>query len=75
MSNMDPQPGTTPGLEAGAGVRPGDTPPAEGSTSGTSYREPNLRGKGWGPVPVTLVIVAGLVVAAMLITMAVVLAM
>jgi hypothetical protein len=29
----DPEPDRTPGLEAGGGVRPGDTPPDSGSTT------------------------------------------
>ena len=38
----DPQPETTPGLEPGGSVAPGDTPPIESSTSATSYRQPDL---------------------------------
>jgi hypothetical protein len=36
----DPQPETTPGLEAGGGVAPGDTPPDAGQTSGLSHDQP-----------------------------------
>lgn len=36
----DPSPRETPGLEPGGGVRPGDTPPESGQTSGLSHREP-----------------------------------
>lgn len=38
----DPDPDNTPGLEPGGGVRPGDTPPGEASTSGNTFREPDL---------------------------------
>jgi len=38
----DPQPESTPGLAPGGSVQPGDTPPIESSTAGTSYREPDL---------------------------------
>jgi hypothetical protein len=38
----DPDPDNTPGLEAGNGVIPGDTPPIEASTSGNAHREPDL---------------------------------
>ncbi len=41
----DPDPATTPGLEAGGGVQPGDTPPAEAGTSGLSAPEPKLPGR------------------------------
>ena len=37
----DPQPDRTPGLEAGGGVPPGETPPDSGSTTeGLAFREP-----------------------------------
>ncbi len=38
----DPDPENTPGLEPGNGVMPGDTPPIEASTSGNTFREPDL---------------------------------
>ena len=40
--STDPQPENTPGLEPGGGVAPGDTPPGEASTSGNTFREPDL---------------------------------
>jgi hypothetical protein len=40
MTTPDPDPQTTPGLEPGGGVRPGDTPPGEASSTGAiSHRE------------------------------------
>ena len=37
----DPDPRNTPGLEAGGGVPPGETPPDSGSaTRGLAHREP-----------------------------------
>ena len=38
-SPADPDPARTPGLEPGGGVRPGDTPPGEGSVSGVAHNE------------------------------------
>ena len=34
MTTPEPEPATTPGLEPGGGVDPGDTPPDAGQTSG-----------------------------------------
>ncbi|MEZ7237054.1 DUF6480 family protein [Rhodococcus sp. GXMU-t2271] len=43
MSTQDPgpRPEDAPGLEAGGGVQPGDTPPDAGQTSGLSHPQPN----------------------------------
>lgn len=48
-TSPDPDPVTTPGLESGGGVAPGDTPPGESSTSGASDRQPGTgsRGANW----------------------------
>lgn len=46
-STPDPQPDETPGLEAGGGVNPGDTPPGESSTtSGLSAHQPKVGSTG-----------------------------
>jgi len=40
MTTPDPDPSTTPGLEPGGGVAPGDTPPIEASaTEGLAHHE------------------------------------
>ena len=44
--STDPQPEHTPGLEAGGGVTPGDTPPGEASTSGAVRNQPDLPSSG-----------------------------
>ncbi len=43
MSNQDPgpRPEDAPGLDAGGGVQPGDSPPDAGQTSGLSHPQPN----------------------------------
>lgn len=40
MSQHDPEPEATPGLEPGTGVPPGETPPGEASTAGLSAKQP-----------------------------------
>lgn len=57
----DPDPDRTPGLEPGGGVRPGDTPPDSGSTSGLSHPQP-MPGRA-GPIW-TYIIVGVIVVCA-----------
>ncbi|MEU9158078.1 DUF6480 family protein [Streptomyces sp. NPDC048417] len=71
MTTPDPEPGRTPGLEPGGGVSPGDTPPAEGSTSGISHPEPPELRKGWGPMPLVLIMAVVLLVVIGLIAMVV----
>ncbi|MFE4961686.1 DUF6480 family protein [Streptomyces sp. NPDC056660] len=71
MTTPDPEPGRTPGLTPGGGVSPGETPPAEGSTSGISHPEPPELRKGWAAVPLVLIMAVVLLVAIGLIAMVV----
>lgn len=74
MTSPDPEPNRTPGLEPGGGVPPGETPPAEGGTSGVAHPDPpELRRKGWAAMPLTLIILVTVLIAIGLIGMAVVL--
>ncbi|GAA3640826.1 hypothetical protein C8D88_103257 [Lentzea atacamensis] len=66
----DPDPQRTPGLEPGGGVRPGDTPPESGQTSGLSHREPTPPKATTGRVVIALIMVLVVLVAAMLLTQA-----
>lgn len=71
MTNPDPEPTRTPHLEPGGLVPPGETPPAEdSSTSGISYPQSDLR-RGWGPGPLVLIMLVVVLVAIGLIAMAV----
>ncbi|MER7838137.1 DUF6480 family protein [Streptomyces sp. NPDC096040] len=71
MTTPDPEPERTPGLEPGGGVSPGETPPAEGSTSGISHPEPPELRKGWSTMPLVLIMVVVALIAIGLIAMAV----
>ncbi|MGW2964581.1 DUF6480 family protein [Streptomyces sp. NPDC001220] len=66
-----PEPGRTPGLATAGRVPPGETPPAEGSTSGISHPEPPEPRRGWAAVPLVLIMGVVLLVAIGLIAMAV----
>ncbi|MFD3840140.1 DUF6480 family protein [Streptomyces sp. NPDC058642] len=69
MATPVPEPRRTPGLEPGGGVSPGETPPAEGGTHGISHPEPPELRKGWGAMPLTLIMVVVALVAVGLIAM------
>ncbi|MCL6734560.1 DUF6480 family protein [Streptomyces neyagawaensis] len=72
MTSPDPEPNRTTGLEPGGGVPPGETPPAEGGTSGVARPDPPaVRRKGWGALPLVLIILLAAVIAIGLIGMAV----
>lgn len=59
MASMDPDPARVPDLEAGGGVRPGDTPPDTPQTSGLSAPEPATRHHF--PITGVVAIIAGVV--------------
>ncbi|MFE0256188.1 DUF6480 family protein [Streptomyces sp. NPDC059010] len=69
MTSPDPEPTRTPGLESGGQVSPGETPPAEGGTFGTHPDPPELS-KGWGAMPLTVIMVLVVLVVVGLIAMA-----
>ncbi|MDI3406916.1 DUF6480 family protein [Streptomyces cavernicola] len=71
MNGPDSEPDRIQGRDAGGTVPPGETPPGEAGTSaGISYPQPELR-RGWGPLPIVLIIVVTLLFAVGLIAMAV----
>ena len=62
MTQPDPDPSNTPGLEPGGGVPPGETPPGESAISGVSHHEAPA-GKTITPVAlIAIAVVVGLVV-------------
>ncbi|MES5817741.1 DUF6480 family protein [Streptomyces sp. RG80] len=68
MSSPDQGPRRNP--VPGGGVPPGETPPAETGISGISHPEPpELRGKGWGAMPLTVIALIVALVAVGLIAM------
>ncbi|WP_406209064.1 MULTISPECIES: DUF6480 family protein [unclassified Streptomyces] len=72
MTNPDREPTPTPGHDPRRrGVPPGETPPAEDdTTSAISYPQSELR-RGWGPMPIVLIMLVVVLVAIGLIAMAV----
>ncbi|SDM46877.1 hypothetical protein SAMN04488074_12213 [Lentzea albidocapillata subsp. violacea] len=66
----DPDPQRTPGLEPGGGVRPGDTPPESGQTSGLSHHEPAPPKATTTRIVIALILLLAVLVAAMLLTQA-----
>lgn len=71
MTTPDPASRGTRGVEPHVGVPPGETPPAEGGTSGISYPEPPEPRRGWESIPVALIMVVAVLMAIGLIGMAV----
>lgn len=71
MTTPDPEPRRTPETKPGGGVPPGETPPAEGGTSGISYPEPHEPRKGWGLMALVLIMVVVVLVAIGLVAMVV----
>ncbi|MCF3964944.1 DUF6480 family protein [Streptomyces fuscigenes] len=69
-TNQDPDPLTTAGLEPGGGVPPGETPPAEGSTSEAGPLQETSR--GWAGTPLTLIVLLAVAVAGFFLAYAVV---
>lgn len=59
-ASPDPDPASTPGLEPGGGVSPGDTPPGESSTSGAGDHQPptGSRGANWVAYAIVGLVVA-----------------
>ncbi|WP_369268855.1 DUF6480 family protein [Streptomyces sp. R11] len=71
MTNPEPEQTRNPGREPGRGVPPGETPPAEAdTTSAISYPQSELR-RGWGPMPIVLIMLVVALVAIGLIAMVV----
>ena len=73
MTTPDPDPMRTPGTVPGGGTPPGETPPGEGGTYGISHPEPPEPRKGWGKIPLLLIMVVVALIAVGLIGMAVIL--
>ncbi|MCZ2526393.1 DUF6480 family protein [Streptomyces sp. HB2AG] len=65
-----PDPDRTPGPGPGGGVPPGETPPVEDSISGAIPRDRVEIRKPWGRWPLVVVLVAGVLVAALLLVRA-----
>ncbi|MDR6978456.1 hypothetical protein J2X68_005182 [Streptomyces sp. 3330] len=71
MTTPDPDPRSIPGVGPRGDASPGETPPAEGGTHGISHPEPPELRKGWGAMPLTLIMIVVALVAIGLIAMVV----
>ncbi|MFJ6384096.1 DUF6480 family protein [Kitasatospora sp. NPDC092039] len=69
MTTPDPDPDRTPALDEHGALPGGDTPPAEGGTSGISHPEPEELRKAWGIWPAVVIVAIAVAVSVMLVAM------
>ncbi|WP_435590357.1 DUF6480 family protein [Nocardia sp. bgisy118] len=72
MAAMDPDPARTPDLEPGGGVAPGATPPETAQTSGLSAPEPRTRHRFPGTGVAAMIVTIALVVAFTVVAIAII---